>query len=145
LWGPVKSSTSVEEVTAIINSVWLFMVMTQIIYHTFFVWQYGGTLGKIAMGIEVVELQSGNKPRFAVAFNRAIFRIISGMIFYLGFVWALFDSKLRPPAPKMNPKYIPELISLCHKNDIMILSWGCFNIQDVRYDKENYVPMKMIL
>ena len=61
----------------------------------------------------------------------------------IGYGWALFDSKLRPPAPKMNPKYIPELISLCHKNDIMILSWGCFNIQDVRYDKENYVPMKM--
>ena len=61
----------------------------------------------------------------------------------IGYGWALFDSKIRPPAPKMNPKYIPELISLCHKNDIMVLSWGCFNIQDVRYDKENYVPIKM--
>ena len=29
LWGPIKSSTSVAEVSAIINSVWLFMVITQ--------------------------------------------------------------------------------------------------------------------
>ena len=93
LWGPVRSSTSVEEVAAIINSVWLFMVMTQIIYHTFFVWQYGASLGKIAMGIEVVEANGYGKPRFGVAFNRAIFRIVSGMIFYLGFAWAFIDSK----------------------------------------------------
>lgn len=93
LWGPVKSSTSVEEVAVIINSVWLFMVITQIIYHTFFVWQYGASLGKIAMGIEVVESNGYTKPRFSVALNRAIFRIVSGMIFYLGFAWAFIDPK----------------------------------------------------
>ena len=94
LWGPVRASTSVEEVAVIINSFWLFMVMTQIIYHTFFVWQYGGTLGKIAMKIEVVEVQDGvyTKPRFSSSLNRSIFRIVSGMIFYLGFVWAFIDS-----------------------------------------------------
>jgi len=91
LWGQVRSATNMAEVVAIIDSVWLFMVMTQIIYHTFFVWQYGATLGKIAMNIEVVESQSGKRVRFSAAFNRAIFRIISGMIFYLGFVWAFFD------------------------------------------------------
>jgi len=91
LWGPIKASTSVEEVTIILNSVWLFMVMTQIVYHTFFVWQYGASLGKIAMGIEVVEANEYTKPRFSVALNRSIFRIISGMIFYLGFIWAFFN------------------------------------------------------
>jgi len=91
LWGQIKTATNMAEVVAIVNSIWLFVVITQTIYHTFFVWQYGATLGKIAMNIEVVELQSGTKPRFGVAFNRSIFRIISGMIFYLGFVWAFFD------------------------------------------------------
>jgi len=93
LWDQVKSATNVVEVVAIINSIWLFMVMTQIAYHTFFIWQYGATLGKIAMKIEVVEFQSGKRVGFSVAFNRAIFRIISGMIFYLGFIWAFFDPK----------------------------------------------------
>lgn len=91
LWGPIKASTSVGEIAIIINSVWLFMVMTQIIYHTFFVWQYGASLGKIAMGIEIVEANGYTKPRFSVALNRSIFRIISGMIFYLGFIWAFFN------------------------------------------------------
>ena len=93
LWGPIRASASVEEVAAIINGVWLFMVMTQIVYHTFFVWQYGASLGKIAMGIEVVEANGYAKPRFGVALNRAIFRIVSGMIFYLGFAWAFIDPK----------------------------------------------------
>ena len=93
LWEPIRSSTSIEEVASIINSVWLFMVMTQILYHTFFVWQYGASIGKIAMGIVVVESQNLIKPRLIVALNRAIFRVISGMVFYLGFVWAFFDPK----------------------------------------------------
>ena len=91
LWEPIKASTSVEEVAVIINGVWLFMALTQIIYHTFFVWQYGASLGKIAMRIEVVEANGYAKPRFSIAFNRAIFRIVSGMIFYLGFAWAFFN------------------------------------------------------
>ena len=93
LWEHIGSSTSIEEVASIINSVWLFMVMTQILYHTFFVWQYGASIGKIAMGIVVVESQNLIKPRLIVALNRAIFRVISGMVFYLGFVWAFFDPK----------------------------------------------------
>lgn len=93
LWEPIRSSTSIEEVASIINSVWLFMIMTQILYHTFFVWQYGASIGKIAMGIVVVESQNLIKPRLIVALNRAIFRVISGMVFYLGFVWAFFDPK----------------------------------------------------
>jgi uncharacterized RDD family membrane protein YckC len=93
LWEQIRSSTSVDEVAVLLNSMWLFMVTTQIVYHAFFVWQYGATIGKIAMKIEVIELQSGIKPRFSVALNRAIFRIVSGMIFYLGFVWAFFDPK----------------------------------------------------
>jgi len=91
LWTPIQNAQSIEEVAAIVNSVWLYMVMTQILYHTWFVWQYGASLGKIAMKIKVVEIETMEQPRLAIAFNRAVFRIISGMIFYLGFVWALFD------------------------------------------------------
>ncbi|BDY13521.1 RDD family protein [Hydrogenimonas cancrithermarum] len=91
LWTPIEQAQSVEEVAAIVNSVWLYMVMTQILYHTWFVWQYGASLGKMAMKMQVVEIETMTKPRLAVAFNRAVFRIVSGMIFYLGFVWAFFD------------------------------------------------------
>lgn len=91
LWEPISMAQSAEEIAGIVNSVWLMMVMTQILYHTLFVWQYGASLGKMAMKMRVVEISTMRTPRFAVAFNRAIFRIISGMVFYIGFLWAFFD------------------------------------------------------
>ena len=91
LWEPISMAQSAEEIAAIVNGVWLLMAMAQIIYHTWFVWQYGASLGKIAMKMQVVEAASLGRPRFIVAFNRAIFRVISGMVLYLGFVWAFFD------------------------------------------------------
>lgn len=57
--------------------------------------------------------------------------------------YALFDSKIRPHAPGMDPDYLPRLIELCHQKDIMILSWVAFNIQDVRDTPDVYVPAKL--
>ena len=91
LWTPIAQARSVEEIVSIVNGVWLYMVMTQILYHTLFIWQYGASLGKMAMKMQVVEIETMMKPRLVVAFNRAVFRIVSGMIFYLGFAWAFFD------------------------------------------------------
>ena len=91
LWEPIRASTNIIDAAVIINSVWLFVIMTQIAYHTFFVWQYGASLGKIAMKIEVVEAIGYTKPRFSVALNRSIFRTISGIVFYLGFVLVFFN------------------------------------------------------
>ncbi len=93
LWEPISAAQSTEEVAAVINGVWLLMAATQIIYHTLFVWQYGASLGKIAMKIRVADASTLAQPGFQAAFNRGVFRVVSGMIFYLGFVWALFDPK----------------------------------------------------
>ncbi len=91
LWEPISRAQGAEQIAEIINSVWLWMAATQILYHTWFVWEYGASLGKIAMGIRVADAATLEKPGFQASFNRAVFRVISGMIFYLGFVWALFD------------------------------------------------------
>jgi uncharacterized RDD family membrane protein YckC len=53
--------------------------------------QYGATLGKILMKIRVVTLSTAQRPLFATALNRAIFRVISEILFYLGFLWAMLD------------------------------------------------------
>lgn len=91
LWGPMQQSGSIEGVIAIVNAAWLPIVLVKILYQTFFVWQYGATLGKMAMRIEVVEAVSLAQPGFNVAFNRAVFRVVSEVVLYIGFVWALFD------------------------------------------------------
>ncbi len=91
LWEPISRAQSAEQIAAIVNGAWLWMATTQILYHTWFVWQYGASMGKIAMKMRVVEAATLTQPRLSVAFNRAVFRIVSGMVFYLGFIWALFD------------------------------------------------------
>jgi uncharacterized RDD family membrane protein YckC len=69
----------------------LLMVLSlKALYHTFFVWQNGMTLGKYLMKIRVVEIGTSMKPTFVKAFLRAILRIGSEAIFYLGFLLAFF-------------------------------------------------------
>jgi len=91
LWEPISAAQSMEQVALIINGVWLYMAAAQIIYHTWFVWEYGASLGKMATGIRVADAATLARPGFQASFNRAIFRVVSGIVFYLGFVWALFD------------------------------------------------------
>ena len=93
MWDVLQAVRTPEAVAAAINGVWLYVVMTKIFYHTLFVWQYGASLGKIAMGMRVVQDGSLQRPVFAAAFNRAIFRVVSEMILYVGFVVAFFDPK----------------------------------------------------
>lgn len=68
----------------------LMVVALKVIYHSILVWQNGMTLGKYIMKIKVVDLYSGQYPRFSQALFRAILRIGSEVIFYLGFVMAYF-------------------------------------------------------
>lgn len=91
LWDSFSNAASVEEIIALTNSFVLEYMAVKIIYQTFFVMQYGATLGKLAMKIKVIEICTLENPTLISAFNRAVFRIISEMIFYLGFLWGMFD------------------------------------------------------
>jgi len=69
----------------------LLMVLSlKVLYHSILVWQNGMTLGKYVMKIKVVDLHSGQYPRFSQALFRAILRIGSEVVFYLGFLLAYF-------------------------------------------------------
>ena len=67
-----------------------FILLLKILYHTFFVWQNGTTLGKYIMKIRVIELERASTPTLSKALLRAIIRIISEVFFYLGFLLAFF-------------------------------------------------------
>ena len=91
LWDSFANAKDMESIISLTNTfVFEYMIM-KILYQTFFVTIYGATLGKIAMKISVVEIRSMSNPTLICAFNRAIFRIISEMLFYLGFLWGVFD------------------------------------------------------
>ncbi len=66
-------------------------ILLRIIYQTFFVWQNGMTVGKMAVKIKVIEMNTGETPSFQIAFLRASLRIVSDSIFYLGYIFAYFN------------------------------------------------------
>jgi uncharacterized RDD family membrane protein YckC len=86
-----SNAKTVEEIIILTNNVMFEYLLMKIIYQTFFVMQYGATLGKLALKIRVIEIATLQNPSFICSLNRAIFRVISEMIFYLGFVWAMMD------------------------------------------------------
>jgi uncharacterized RDD family membrane protein YckC len=82
---------TVEEMIILTNTFFLEYMAMKIFYQAFFVMQYGATLGKIAMKIKVIEIKTMQTPNVIVALNRSIVRVISEMLFYLGFLWGLMD------------------------------------------------------
>lgn len=72
-----------------INSFIWQLVLLKVLYHTFFVWRYGASLGKIVMKIMVLDASILDFPSLPKALVRACVRILSEWCFYLGFVWML--------------------------------------------------------
>ncbi len=92
LWDAFTAMTTLEEMIALTNAYVLEYMVIKIVYQSLFVYQYGATIGKIAMKIRVIEVHTLETPIFLSAFNRGVFRIISEMVFYLGFIWATYNS-----------------------------------------------------
>lgn len=91
LWDSFALASNTEEIISLTNSFVLEYMALKVIYQTFFVVQYGASIGKIVMKIRVIDIKTLNNPTIAVALNRSIFRVISEMLFYLGFLWGMMD------------------------------------------------------
>ena len=90
-WSQISSLRTIEEINLFLAENFLIIMLIKLLYHTFFVWQSGMTLGKYAMKIKVVVLQTGLTPPLHTAVARAALRIVSETFFYLGFVMAFFN------------------------------------------------------
>jgi uncharacterized RDD family membrane protein YckC len=62
----------------------------------YFAWfessEYQATVGKIALGIQVTDLE-GNRVSFGKALGRTLAKILSSIILYIGFIMAAFTEK----------------------------------------------------
>ncbi|WP_428738103.1 RDD family protein [Sulfurimonas sp.] len=67
------------------------IMMMKIVYDTYFIMQYGATIGKLVMKIRVIEIKTLDNPTIFSALNRAIFKVISEIFLYLGFLWGVLD------------------------------------------------------
>lgn len=91
LWDSFSKALTVEDMINITNNFIFEYMMMKIIYQAFFVMKYGASIGKIIMKIRVIEVDTLQTPSVISALNRAIFRVISEMMFYLGFLWGLLN------------------------------------------------------
>ena len=91
LWDSFSSAQTMEEIIIVTNTFVLEYMAMKIFYQAFFTMQYGASLGKMAMKIRVIELKTLDTPNVLSALNRAIFRVVSEMIFYLGFLWGMVN------------------------------------------------------
>ncbi len=85
------NAKTVEEVVVITNNLFVYIVLLKIIYHTFFVWQYGATMGKMLFGMKVVDENNFYNLNFSKSLIRAVVRVFSEAVFYLGFLWGVLN------------------------------------------------------
>ena len=67
------------------------LALINLLYHTFFTWQSGKTLGKHIMKIKVVSLESGALLTLPMSLSRSIVRVIDEAFLYIGFLPAFFS------------------------------------------------------
>ena len=91
LWDSFANAVTMEQMINITNTFALEYMLMKIIYQAFFVMQYGASIGKIVMKIRVIEINTMQKPNVICALNRGIFRVISEVFLYLGFLWGLLN------------------------------------------------------
>jgi len=91
LWDSFAGAQTMEEVIYVSNLFALEYMSMKIFYQAFFTMKYGASIGKILMKIKVIEIKTLDNPNVLSALNRAIFRIISEMFLYLGFLWGMLN------------------------------------------------------
>jgi len=92
-FGQIPKDASYEETIILLNGLFTYIILLKIIYQTFFVWAYGATPGKMLAKIRVISTVDLGNPNILYSLNRALIRIVSESLFYIGFLWALTNPK----------------------------------------------------
>ena len=106
LWDTFTNAQTMEEIIAVTNSFVLEYMFLKIVYQAFFTMQYGASVGKLLLNIKVIELKTLSNPNVLESLNRAIFRVVSEMFFYLGFLWGM----LQPSRQTLHDKTARTLV-----------------------------------
>jgi uncharacterized RDD family membrane protein YckC len=93
-WNTLVSQPDTSALIAVLNGMFFMIIGLKIVYQTAFVTMYGATVGKILMKIRVIDAATKSHPTPFISFQRALVRILSESMFYVGFLWA-FSGVLR--------------------------------------------------
>lgn len=91
-WDKIETSgTDLMSVLTVMNAFVWQVLFLKFIYQTFFVWYYGATIGKIIVKVRVIDFNHFGRVSLLTSAIRSIFRIISEMFFYFGFIFAFIS------------------------------------------------------
>jgi uncharacterized RDD family membrane protein YckC len=91
----IMTLTTPEAIMLFMQQVFIPITLLKIAYHAFLVWNNGMTVGKYIMKIRVVSEENGTNLNFVRSLLRAVVRIFSEVIFYIGFILAFFSPKVQ--------------------------------------------------
>ena len=92
-WSQFSNAADVEQTILIMNTMVMYVILLKVIYQSFFVWMYGATPGKMIAKIKVIYVYDIDNPSLGKSLLRAVVRVLSETIFYLGFIWAALNPK----------------------------------------------------
>ena len=102
LWDKI-SATGGDFITilTLVNTAFVQVLFLKFVYQTFFIWYYGATLGKMVAKIRVIDFDNFGRVSLVNALLRSMGRILSEMIFYIGFIIALYSESKQTFHDKM--------------------------------------------
>lgn len=89
-----ESKMDATALVATLSSLQWSLLLLRFIYQSFFTWYFGASVGKLIMGLRVIDVDMLDKPSLGASCLRSVVYIISYSCFCLGFLWA-FASPLR--------------------------------------------------
>ncbi|MDX3959502.1 RDD family protein [Aliarcobacter skirrowii] len=87
----VAAGNNTEVLISLLSTLVLPLLVLKIIYHTFFIWYYGQTLGKRLAKVRVIDANHWGRVTFFQSFLRSVGRVISELFYYIGFAIAFFN------------------------------------------------------
>lgn len=87
----ISNSSNIESKILFINSLVIKFMIIKFLYHLIFTALYGASIGKMLLKIKIVDQQGFHTPLVIQSATRSFVRLFSESIFYLGFLWAIFD------------------------------------------------------
>ncbi|GEM_PF-7070241 len=94
-WDNFLDITDVRSIVIIISHFAPVLILLDLFYQTFFVWYCSATPGKIITKIVCLDKDTLVKPRLWQSLLRALVRLVSFNLFYIGCIWILTNKSRR--------------------------------------------------
>lgn len=83
------NADNIEQSINAINQSIFFIMMVKFAYQTVFVAMYGATPAKMILRMRVIDIATLDNPSWIASATRSSMRLLSEIVFYVGFAWAI--------------------------------------------------------